>query len=290
MTRVFDGVGIVAAEFTSVQHNDIYKFVSNSIFGSGARLADITVQYNLIHGSTYSAGNQGDHQDAAQFAGTPPAANFERIKVNYNLCFVGDGDSLCQGPFFNDIGYRNGGAGPALVGGQNLTTYTCVDCEMKNNFYDMVAGNGFVVDLGTGWVFKNNVAIRGKAANVILRIADSGNPQQFNLPTVSAPRKTESVSGTVHDPQGVHMGNISHNFSGFQAMSSSKNVTLPSPGLPSGSNNEAARVAFYSTYFQNPGNDDVTIAYRPVANGPLLVAPGEYAGPFNPDGSWASVT
>ena len=292
LARVKDGFLIGNLSNTSIHDNTVNLFCSNAHFLGSAQMSDLQIYNQVATRPSFNPADPGDHQDMFQTGSSGVNSDWARIKIRNNKLLTLDGTALAQGPFCNDVGFNSTGGNTGTVvisNGQRLTGFKFIDCEISGNLYEGGA-NGLTFDVGTGWLVERNTIIRGKMASVQLKTG-----YQFADPQVRADLLTEtsgagSVPGRAVVYQGIVRNNVAHaapvSVSNFAL---STNTWVGATGLPTDATatstpNEASRVAFLSTWFQAPANDDPTIAYRPILNGPLKNADGTYQGALFPDG------
>jgi hypothetical protein len=278
-TRVKGGVAIGGAERVAIRNN-LFRYGCSDFINLGGDVnAGFLIENNQLYAPMNNPADLADHADFCQIGSTSAAADYTGLIVRYNVFDMADGDTSAQGPFVNDIAFSSAGTGALLTNGQKLTGFFANNCEIYNNIYVGGHVNGPALDVGTGWVVRNNTSVRAKAA---------GSTEPMSDPTFRAARVVESASGTPRTSQGVSMGNIAHQIpanGSVEGLTSANDLALGA--LPSASRDEPARLALLSPIFQDPGNADVLLAYRPVANAAAFIAAGRYRGALNPDGSWA---
>ena len=291
--RVRQAITWAATKNALIARNSITEFCGDATNGGGVGSSDVTVEENEISEPFRNPATPGTHGDFCQNGAVNVAANQTRIVVRHNVFNLGNGQASAQGPFFNDTGYYGGAPGDLLVlpnggqfgnGTQRLTGFQCVDCEVYNNIYIGGHINGVTPDYGIGWNVRNNTIVRAPALS-------SDEADTMSDPTVRITLLKNSVTEEAVNPAGSYVGNISHaSVNTGDGITAADNINLgASPG--GGSGNYAALMAYYEAAgFSDPENADPLVGFRPVADGPLALGGGKYAGALNPDGSWADAS
>lgn len=288
MTRVCNGIVGSTINNCDLDGYVVDRFCSNATFIGGHGVSD-----NRIHRVVECRGynnprSPGDHRDSMQIgsvkiAGETPS-NYNNNQVIDVLLIQADGDVAPQGYFSADVSSNGGVATGVFQNGQ----------VVQNVYSDFVTFNAPSVDAGTGIDMRWNTSIRG--------------PQAYMTGAIGTPRivfGTQGVSGVVE--LNAYEGRNATNFSGGNAAyDAAPNATIDLLSTPpagtSSSWNEAARIAYYAPYFNDPGRvidypnltaleiaAEIKIAYRAKLNGGLKITSGprtgQYYGAWFPDGS-----
>lgn len=276
--RVKDGYTCGRASNMIFRRLTVDRFCSNASFQGGAKLADV-LQQDVVHKRPmFNPGDPQDHRDFSQFGHTSVAANYERITVENCAFLTLDGDAAGQGLFFNDVGYSGYGTGVNVGGANYLSGYVFVDCVIRNVIYEGVFSNGLTLDLGD-WTVENVSLVRGACTGL-------GSGQRAD-PVMRADRLTGADSN-IYQATGTVTGVVAHGFPSSTGLTLVDCVNMGASGLPSNSNNEVARAAFYDDWFQDPTNADPLVGFRPKIGGPLDLGGGKFIGALDSTGGWAT--
>lgn len=276
--RVKDGYTCGRASNMIFRRLTVDRFCSNALFGGGSKIADVTIEDIVHKRPMYNPADPKDHRDFCQFGNTAVAANYERITLRRAAFLQLDGNAPGQGPFCNDVGYSSLGTGISVGGTAKLTGYVFIDCVMENIFYEGAFSNGFTFDLGN-WTVRNVTLVRGSCSGM-------GTTTRSD-PVMRADRLTGSDSN-IYQASGTVVGAIMHGLPASTDLALTNCINMGASGLPSNSNNEVARAAFYDDWFQDPTNADPLVGFRPKIGGPLDLGGGKFIGALDSAGGWAT--
>jgi hypothetical protein len=290
-----DGIGGGFFTDCTFESIDIDRFCSNAMFITG-QLRN-TFRDIVCVRPTINRNDPGDHRDFNQVGGGDPRL----AGINYdghvfeNLYFIeADGNSGSQGPFFDDVAVYPGSL-------KTVTGFKQNNMTLRRIFYDGAASQGTHTDGGDGWDVSYVTAIRGECRDTSA-VDLNGN---FVSPSYTIPAfdTNDLVPGTglvTHCAyQAVAGDSRAGNFPGIATLNAILDDITPRPSsLGFTVQNEAARVAYYSAFFNDPGKvidypnltarqilAQIRIAYAAKLDGPLKNADGTYNGAFFPDGA-----
>lgn len=282
MTRTYNACRVTNASDVTVSNCVIDSFCANA-FTWGSRMTNTVSRDNIVVRAFNNPIAPGNHCDFDQVQSTTDANCTGNVRQR-NFYSIANGDNPAQCPnYYDDIASTTGGAdsGFRLNG-------TIVD----GAFCDSPAANGFHFEAGSGWDVRHVTGVRGYLSSALIGIGGA-NPSG---PTWSVPEHGLTASGAVVDCVMLRAGtSLATQFPSIQTLNTFFVDTSAAPGTWT----EAARAAYFTPWFQNPGHvrdfsamtaEQVVAALKadwaPILNGSLKNANGTYRGALFPDGTW----
>lgn len=282
VSRVRVGAAFGNATNLTYENFTVHYFCGDAINGGASGFDNIILRNWETWHPIFNPVTPGIHPDHCQIGSSNSIMDIHDILVEKFICGIGLGDRIAQGPFFNDTGFHGTGTGNIVEylggttygnGAQKLTGYYANNCEIRNGLVLGSLSNGVSLDRGSGWIVRNVALLKLSGPNV----------DNVDEPVIRTVVLRDQVT---HDPVtslGEVFGNISFGaVTTTTGISAANNFTLTDPG-----DTYAAQIAYYENFFADPANND----WRPKA-GQFAIDVGDviYAGPYNPDGSWADAS